>query len=92
MRKFIIAIVIVFIGNSLQALEIKDRIITVTTSSEMLVIPDEIELEITLQEESGNSYLSKIEATFWGTLGEQEINKKQLALENVNVMYYWYYW
>ena len=92
MRKLIIAIAIIFIGNSLQALEIEDRKITVTASAEIFVMPDQIELEITLQEESGNNYLSKIEKGFWEKLGEQEINKKHLVLENVNVMYYWYYW
>lgn len=92
MRKVIIAIAILFISNNIDALEIEEKTITVTSNAEMLVQPDEIELEITLKEESGNSYLSKIEAAFWTKLGEQEITQKQLVLENVNVMYYWYYW
>lgn len=92
MKKIIIAIAITFIGNSIYALEIKDKLITVTTSAEMLVLPDEIELEITLQEQSGNAYLSKIEKMFWEKLGENELAQKDLALNNVNVMYYWYYW
>ena len=92
MRKIIILIVIVFISNHLLALEIKDRIITVTGSAELSVLPDEIELEITLQEQGGSDYLSKLEEKFWGKLEKQSITQNQLVLENVNVLYYWYYW
>jgi uncharacterized protein YggE len=92
MRKIIIAIAILFIGNNVKALDIKDKIITVSSSSEMFIQPDEIELEITLKEQSGTSYISKIEEAFWKKLGEHEIGKRHLVLENVNVMYYWYYW
>ncbi len=81
----------VFVATSISALEIKDRIITVRGSSEIFVVPDEIELEITL-EEQGNNNLSKIEKTFWEKLEQQEIRKKHIVLTNVNVMYYWYYW
>ena len=92
MRKIFITILVVFIANSVSALEIKDRMIIVKGSSEMILSPDEIEIEITLEEQGGNYGLSKIEQILWGTLGQQEIGKEQIVLTNVNVMYYWYYW
>lgn len=92
MRKIIILIAIIFIGNQLLALEIKDRIIAVTGNAEMLVLPDEIELEITLKEQSGGNYLSKIEEKLWGKLAVQDITQNELSHEHVNVLYYWYYW
>jgi len=92
MKNFFIALTVVFLTQSIYALEIKDRMITVTTSSEMLVVPDEIEIQITLQEQGGNTYISKLEKMFWEKLGEHEVSKKHLEVNNVNVLYYWYYW
>jgi len=92
MRKILIILTILFLAPSFYALEIKDRTITVTTSSEMLVVPDEIEIQITLQEQSGNAYLSKIEELFWEKLEANQISKNNLSANNVNVFYYWYYW
>ncbi|PCJ01477.1 MAG: hypothetical protein COB15_00720 [Flavobacteriales bacterium] len=91
MKKLISVIVIIFITNNLSALEIKDSTITVSATAEMFVVPDEIELEITL-EEQGNERIADLEKTFWQALGIHEINKKQLSYYNLNVMYYWYYW
>ncbi len=92
MRKILIAISIIFIATNLSAMEIKERVITVVGTSEMLVVPDEIEIEITLEEQGGNNNLSKIEQMLWEKLVGQEIGKKQIVLNNINVMYYWYYW
>lgn len=92
MQKLIIVLTLFFITQSSYALEIKDRTITVSTSSEMLVVPDEIEIQITLQEQSGNAYLSKVQELFWEKLEAHQITKKNLSENNVNVFYYWYYW
>ncbi len=92
MRKTIIILMAFFLSQSIYALEIKDRTITVTTASEVLIMPDEIEVQITLQEQSGNSYLSKIEQIFWEKLTGHDISKQDVSKDNVNVFYYWYYW
>ncbi|MDG1476095.1 MAG: SIMPL domain-containing protein [Vicingaceae bacterium] len=92
MQKFFIALAVFFLTQNFYALEIKDRTITVSTSSEVLVVPEEIEIEITLQEQSGNAYLSKIEELFWEKLEVHQISKNNLSKDNVNVFYYWYYW
>ena len=91
MKKIIIASLIIFLTNSLNALHISDSLITVTSTEEMFVIPDEVELEITIEEDGGQR-IDKVEKAFWETLGVQSIDKNHLVLNNVNVMYYWYYW
>ena len=91
MKKLITLIVIVLISNNLNAIKIKDSTITVSASAEMFVVPDEVELEITIEEQRSQK-LGGLEKAFWEVLGVQEINKKQLSENNLNVMYYWYYW
>ncbi len=92
MKKLLTITFVFLILQDLSALEIKDRIITVTNSAEVVLSPDEVEIEITLQEESGNSYIAKVEEAFWVKLGEHGVDRKQLSVDNVNVEYYWYHW
>ncbi len=92
MKKYLSALAIILLATTTQAFEIKDKLITVTSNATLLVIPDEIELEITLEEPNGNSYIEKVEEAFWTTLEAHKVAKSHLVKENVNVMYYWYYW
>ena len=77
MKKLITVIAIILISNNVNAFKIKDSTISVSASAEMFVVPDEIELEITI-EEQGSDRLTSLEKAFWEALGIQEINKNQL--------------
>jgi uncharacterized protein YggE len=77
-----------------QELKTEDgRYITVTGSAEVNVQPDEIELEIVLQE-YGDQYnktdLTKIEKEFFNVLEKNNISMDKVTFNNAG--YYWYYW
>ena len=94
MKKLSLIIAIFCTAINLNAIEIEEkinRIITVTGSAEMIVPPDEIELEITLTEQGSNT-LTSIEKSFWSILLGHEISTKNAILGNVNTSFYWYYW
>lgn len=76
-----------------QAIELSTelhRVITVTGSAEMIVPPDQLELQITLTEQSNQ--LSGIEKAFWTILLGHQITEKEAQFNQVNSTFYWYYW
>lgn len=95
MKKLSLIIAVLSLTLNVNAIEIEEkieRIITVTGSAEMIVPPDEIELEITLTEQGGGNTLTKIEKAFWSVLLGHDISTKNAVLGNVNTSFYWYYW
>lgn len=66
------------------------RYISVTGSAEVVVAPDEIELEIILREHKAATDLSKIEERFITILKQHNIDDGNIILGNAT--YYWYYW
>lgn len=70
--------------------------ISVTGSSELIVVPDEIELEIILQEynwvSNGKRDLLNIEADFLDILKKNNIDKKILVFSNTDYYWYYYWW
>jgi len=97
MKKIIQLITFTFIVNVLYSQE-KDssnsRYISVTGSAEVVVQPDEIELQITLGEYNKSNKekhsLSKIESNFMEVLKKNNINEEDIYFDQSN--YYWYYW
>jgi len=97
MKKIIQLITLTFIVNVLYSQE-KDssnsRYISVTGSAEVVVQPDEIELQITLGEYNKSNKekhsLSKIESNFMEVLKKNNINEEDIYFDQSN--YYWYYW
>ena len=67
------------------------RHISVTGSAEMLVAPDEIELEIILREDRSTENLSAIETKFIDILKKHNINNDENPL-SFGTNYQWYYW
>ena len=70
--------------------ELDHRYISVTGSAEVVVQPDEIELEIILKEYSGLSSLSSIENKFVTILEKYNISTKDLEFSKSE--FYWYKW
>lgn len=72
------------------------KYILVTGSSEVIVIPDQIELEITLQEyiglSKGKRDLSNIESEFFDILEKNNIDHKMLVFSNSDYSWYYYWW
>jgi uncharacterized protein YggE len=72
------------------------KYISVTGSSEVIVIPDQIELEITLQEyiglSKGKRDLSNIESEFFDILEKNNIDQKSLVFSNIDYSWYYYWW
>ena len=70
------------------------RFISVTGSAEIVVSPDEIELEIVLKEYNDKDdvkiKLSMIESKFENILKKNKIDKKKVVFGNSE--YYWHYW
>ena len=84
-----------FIAINLNAIEITEplnRIITVTGSAEMIVPPDEIELEITMTEYGGGSTIAKIETSLMNLLLGSDIPKDKIVFNGTFSSFYWYYW
>jgi len=72
----------------------ESRFISVTGSAEVVVSPDEIELEITLKEYTSQNEtkieLSRIESKFIDILNKNKVDKRNIVFGNSD--YYWYYW
>jgi len=95
MKKITLIIACVFTLISANAIEITEplkRIITVTGSAEMIVPPDEIELEITMTEYGSGSTISTIETTLMKLLIGNEIPKEKIVFNGTFSSFYWYYW
>lgn len=95
MKKIALAIVGVFLLFQVHAIEIsqeKERIITVTGSAEIIVPPDEIELEITLSEQGGWNDMSTIEKAFMKLLLGNDIENDKIIFNSSTASFYWYYW
>ncbi|MCB0402646.1 MAG: SIMPL domain-containing protein [Flavobacteriales bacterium] len=93
MKKIGILLALTITSLFTQAIEVTtemNRIITVTGSAEMVVPPDEIELEITITEQ-GNQ-LSGVEKAFWTILLGHQITENDALFNHVNSTFYWYYW
>lgn len=97
MNQKTLTLVILLISNVLlgQSNSTKEsRFISVTGSAEVVVSPDEIELEITLKEyisqEDAKIELSKIESKFIDILDKNKVDKRNIVFGNSD--YYWYYW
>ena len=75
---------------------IDKKYISVTGSSEVIVVPDQIELEIILQEynwvSNGKRDLSSIESEFFDILEKNNIDNKMLVLSNSDYSWYYYWW
>ena len=85
----------IFAITSAKAIEITEplnRIITVTGSAEMIVPPDEIELEITLTEYGSGSTISKIENALMKILLGNDVPKEKVMFNGSFTSFYWYYW
>jgi uncharacterized protein YggE len=67
------------------------KFIEVTGSAEMMVEPDEIELEIVLTEYD-KFKLDKIESDFYAILKSNNISKESVIINDINTYYWWYWW
>lgn len=95
MKKLSLILACAFIILNVNAIEITkplNQIITVTGSAEMIVPPDEIELEITMTEYGGGSTISKIETALMKLLLGNEVPKEQVVFNGMFSSFYWYYW
>lgn len=97
MKSIILTITILLVSNIVisQHYAIDERrYISVTGSAEVVVYPDEIELEILLHEyntsHGAKIDLKSIESKFFNILEKNNINQNQLEFGNSN--YYWYHW
>lgn len=69
------------------------KFISVTGSAEIIVQPDQLELEITLKEYNQGKRkidLSKIESKFFDVLKSNQVEEKNVQFTSSH--YYWYYW
>ncbi len=95
MKKLTLIIACVFTILNANAIEISapiNRVITVTGSAEMIVPPDEIELEITMTEYGSGSTISGIETALMKLLIGNEIPKEKIVFNGTFSSFYWYYW
>lgn len=95
MKRVTLIIAFIYIAFNASAIEVTtelDRIITVTGSAEIIIPPDEIELEITLTENNSWKSLSKIELAFMKLLFGNDIEKDKVVFNSTNSSFYWYYW
>lgn len=95
MKKISLVIVCAFTflnANAIEIVEPLNRIITVTGSAEMIVPPDEVELEITMTEYGGGSTISKIETALMKILVGNEVPKEKIVFDGSFTSFYWYYW
>ncbi len=95
MKKLSLIVAFFYIAINVNAIEIEekiDRIITVTGSAEMIVPPDEIELEITMTEYGSGSTISKIEESLMKLLLGNNVSKDKIAFNGSFTSFYWYYW
>lgn len=95
MKKITLIIACAFTLLNARAIEISapiNRVITVTGSAEMIVPPDEIELEITMTEYGSGSTISTIETALMKLLIGNEIPKEKIVFNGTFSSFYWYYW
>lgn len=95
MKKTTLLIAFMYTILNANAIEISTetpRIITVTGSAEIVIPPDEIELEITLTESGGWNTMSKIEQAFMKLLLGNDIKNDKVIFNSSNASFYWYYW
>ena len=95
MKKITLIIAVAFMILDAKAIEITEplkRIITVTGSAEMIVPPDEVELEITMTEYGGGSTISKIETSLIKLLMGNDVTKDKIMFNGSFTSFYWYYW
>jgi len=95
MKRITLIIAFIYIAFNANAIEVTtelNRIITVTGSAEIVIPPDEIELEITLTENNSWKNLSKIELAFMKLLFGNDIEKDRVVFNSTNSSFYWYYW
>ena len=95
MKRVTLIIAFIYIAFNANAIEVTtelNRIITVTGSAEIVIPPDEIELEITLTENNSWKSLSKIELAFMKLLFGNDIEKDRVVFNSTNSSFYWYYW
>jgi uncharacterized protein YggE len=95
MKKITLILALIIAATSVEAIEITkpfNRIITVTGSAEMIVPPDEIELEITMTEYNSSSTISKIELSVMKLLLGNNVSKEEVAFNGSYTSFYWYYW
>lgn len=95
MKKLTLIIACAFTILNVNAIEITEplnRVITVTGSAEMIVPPDEIELEITLTEYGSGSTISKIENALMKILLGNDVPKEKVMFNGSFTSFYWYYW
>jgi uncharacterized protein YggE len=95
MKKITLIIACAFTLLNANAIEISaplNRVITVTGSAEMIVPPDEVELEITMTEYGSGSTISSIETTLMKLLIGNEIPKEKIVFNGSFSSFYWYYW
>jgi uncharacterized protein len=96
MKKITLIITAICLTFSSQAIEITrefDRLITVTGSAEIIIPPDEIELQITMSEVGGGwNDISNIETALMKLLVGNDITKDKIVFNSSNASFYWYYW
>lgn len=95
MKKLTLIVACAFTMLNVNAIEITEplhRIINVTGSAEMIVPPDEIELEITMSEYGGGSTIAKIETSLMKLLLGNDVPKEQVVFNGTFTSFYWYYW
>lgn len=71
------------------------KYIEVTGSADMIVAPDEIELEVILQEfiKSGTKVkLNEVNDIFYKILVKNKLDTGKLAFQNISDDYWWYWW
>jgi len=95
MKKTILLFTILLVSNLIIAQNTVidgSRNIAVTGSAEMVVAPDEIELEIILKEDRSTAALSAIETKFMDILKKHNIDTDGQQLTMFGTNYHWYYW
>ena len=102
MKKLLTAYLLCVLGTFSYAQNETIRSITVTGSAEILIEPDEIQLEIIIREYQDSEKskkdrksaqkigLAKIENELYAILEKNKISKENLTLSNIG--FYWYYW
>lgn len=94
MKRIILSMTILLVSNFIIAQNsiIDDSgYIAVTGSAEMVLAPDEIELEIILKEDRSTAALSAIETKFIDILKKHNIDTDEQKLM-FGTNYHWYYW
>jgi hypothetical protein len=94
MKKISLIIIFIYLTSNAftQNITELDGIITVTGSAEIILPPDEIELEITLTEHGSWNDLSDVEKSFMKLLLGNDITKENVVFNGANASFYWYYW